>query len=95
MTTIILPADLETRISDEAGRGTTPELLAVDSLRRLFRTEPANAEDAQTLTEFLGDFVGAVEGTGEPMSEDCGRRFTDALIENQQRKRVRQQRRGP
>lgn len=73
MTTITLPPDLEGRLADEARRrGTTPELLALDGLRRLFPPPGADngAEGHGTLFDFLAGYIGTVEGTTEPLSED-------------------------
>ena len=84
MRTITLPPDLEDRLAAEAQRrGTTPELLAVDTLRKAF--VPAEAPNGEqptgTLYDYLKDFIGVVEGTGEPISEDKGKLFTDYLVE--------------
>lgn len=81
MTTIILPDDLE-RILVENARmsGTTPESLAIDGLRRLF-AGPGEGGPHESLLDFLGDYVGAVEGSTEPLSEGCGRRFAEGLAE--------------
>jgi hypothetical protein len=83
MTTITLPPDLEGRLADEARRrGTTPELLALDGLRRLFTLPTADAgANGATLFDFLAGHVGAVAGSTEPLSEDCGVRFADGLEE--------------
>jgi len=91
MRTITLPSDLEDRLTEEAQRrGTTPELLAVDTLRKAFEPiEAANGEPAaKNLCEFLGSYVGAVEGTGEALSEDPGRHFTDYLVEKHKQGRL-------
>ncbi len=80
MTTITLPPDLEDRLAEEARRqGTTPELLAVDSLRRLFiPTTAAKATDGrETLWDFLSGYIGTVSGSAEALSENCGQRFAD------------------
>lgn len=88
MTTITLPPDLEGKLADEARRrGTTPELLAVDSLRQLFALEPESPSGA-TLYDFLGKYVGCIEGSSEPLSENCGQRFADGLAEKQQQGRL-------
>ena len=85
MTTITLPPDLEGRLAEEAARrGTTPELLALDGLRRLFAPRPEEAAPADTLFEFLAGHLGTVAGTAEPLSEDCGRRFAEGLAAQQQ-----------
>jgi hypothetical protein len=82
MTTITLPPDLDERLREEARqRGTTPELLAVDTLRRAFVPPEVPAEGGGTLHDFLGDFIGSIEGTGESLSTDCGRHFADGLEE--------------
>ncbi len=85
MSTITLPPDLAERLADEARRrGTTPELLALEGLRRLFA--PASGETMPTngtspgpsnLYEYLGDFIGGVAGSGEALSEDCTCWYTD------------------
>jgi hypothetical protein len=84
MTIITLPPDLENRLADEASRrGTTPELLALDGLRRLFAPQLDGAAPAETLFDFLGGHIGVVAGTAEPLSEGCGRRFSEGLADKQ------------
>ena len=66
MTTITLPPDLESRLADEAARrGTTPELLALDGLRRLFAPQPDETAPADTPFDFLAGHIGAVDGTAD------------------------------
>ncbi len=88
MTTITLPPDLDERLSEEARqRGTTPELIEIDGLRRLYPA-PSPEEppvDGKTLFDSLSDIIGIVEGSGESLSEDCGRHFTDGLVEKHRR----------
>jgi hypothetical protein len=82
MLTITLPPDLDERLADEARqRGTSPELLAIDMLRRAFVSPEVPAEEGGTLYDFLGDFIGSIEGTGESLSKDCGRHFADGVEE--------------
>lgn len=82
MTTIILPPEIEQPLVEAARQqGTTAEQLALDSLRKLF----APKTEGRTLFDFLGDHIGAIEGSSEPLSEDCGRRFAEALEEKHQR----------
>lgn len=38
-------------------------------------------EQPKTLADFLGSYIGAVNGSGENISENCGEKFTDYLIE--------------
>ena len=89
MITISLPRDLEGPLTAEAQRrGTTPELLALDSLRKLFGSPPASDEpigDATTLFDFLADSIGTVEGSSEAFSENCGQRFAEGMVEKQLR----------
>lgn len=76
MTTITLPPDLEGRLADEASRrGTTPELLALDGLRRLFAPRPEDNRTGEpgTLFDFLAGYIGTVAGSTEPYSELEGR----------------------
>jgi hypothetical protein len=88
MTTISLPPDLESRLTEEASRrGTTPEQLALDGLRRLFAPPPDEASPSTTLFDFLAGHIGTVAGTAEPLSEDFGRRFSDGLVEKHQPER--------
>jgi hypothetical protein len=90
MTTIILPPDLESQLADEARRrGTTPERLALEGLRRLFARPSAEAAEAVngTLFDFLAGHVGSLAGVAEPLSEDCGRRFAEGLDGRLQREK--------
>lgn len=85
MTTITLPPDVERPLVDEAHRrGTTPERLAVDCLRQAFSSTRADSSpQGGSLFEWLAPFAGKVEGTGENLSEGCGSRLTDILVERQ------------
>jgi hypothetical protein len=88
MTTITLPPDVEGRLGEEAQRrGTTPELLAIDGLRQLFppHVHGKTENEAATLFDFLNGYVGTVAGSTEPLSEDCGKRFGEALVEKHNR----------
>ncbi len=91
MTTIILPPDLEQVLTAEADkRGTTSELLALDSLRQLFaplQTTGGKKED-KTLFDFLSGYIGTVSGTPEALSKDCGRHFADGLVEKKRQGRL-------
>jgi hypothetical protein len=89
MMTISLPPDIEEALAEEAQRlGTTPELLALHSLRKLFISAPdmdSPSSKERTLYDFLADYIGTVEGSTEAFSEDCGRRFADGLADKQQK----------
>ena len=91
MTTITLPSEVEGPLAEEARKqGTTPELLAVDCLRKLFVPPLAGQKPAEgeTLFGFLAGYVGTVSGTAEALSENCGQRFAQGLVEKQRRGRV-------
>ncbi len=89
MITISLPPDIEGPLTEEAQRqGTTPESLALDSLRKLFGPAPASEEptgEDATLFDFLAGHIGTVEGSTEAFSDNCGQRFAEGLAEKQQR----------
>lgn len=88
MTIITLPLEIEGLLMEEARkRGTTPELLAVDCLRKLFTPSPEGGKsvEGENLFDFLADYVGTVSGTTEALSENCGQRFAQGLVEKQQR----------
>lgn len=73
MTTITLPAEIEAPLAEEARRrGTTPERLAVDTLRLRFAPSVASSSGKPpepNLADFLAGYVGLVEGSTEPLSE--------------------------
>ncbi|MCP4699101.1 MAG: hypothetical protein GY862_19945 [Gammaproteobacteria bacterium] len=74
------------RLAKEAGkRGTTPELLAIDCLRRFFIPKPkaGKPNEDETLFDFLSGCTGTINGTAEALSENCGQRFARGLIEKQ------------
>lgn len=85
--TITLPPDVERRLAQQSRRlGTTPESIVLDSLRRTFAMADApNVSPEETLFDFLAGHIGTVDGASEPFSEDCGQRFTEALLEGHQR----------
>jgi hypothetical protein len=88
MTTINLPPDIEGPLIELARQtGSTPESLALQGLRRLFGPAvelPPNIPGA-SLYDYLSEFIGVVDGTSEPLSENCGRRFREGLAERQRR----------
>ena len=87
MTTITIPPELEAPLAEAAKRqGTSPELLAVESLRRMYAPGSSSAAplNGGTLADFLQGYIGTVEGTSEPVSEDTGRRFREMLVEQRQ-----------
>jgi hypothetical protein len=88
MTTITLPDDLAQRLAKVAqARGTTAEQGALESLRQVFPSEAGKKREAagETLRDFLAAHIGVIDGPREAVSQDCGRRFEDALVEDRQR----------
>lgn len=86
MTTITLPPEVEAPLAEEARRqGTTPELLAIGCLRKLFASRLTGGQPAEdeTLSDFLAGYVGTVNESPDALSENCGRRFAQGLVEKQ------------
>lgn len=88
MTVITLPEDIEDRIAEQARKqGTTPERLAIESLRGLFSPPVERDEshtDRTTLFDLLSGYVGTISGSTEAWSENAGARFLAGLEERQQ-----------
>jgi hypothetical protein len=80
MLSINIPQELAVPLAEEATRqGTTPELLALEAVRRVLPISPTGIPAAASLLDFLAGHVGTVEGSAEPFSQDCGHRFADGL----------------
>jgi hypothetical protein len=82
MTTITLPPEIAKPLVEEARRrGTTPERLALETLRSRFvaPSPPSADHPGSSLADFLADQVGLVEGAKEAYSEHCGDRFAEGL----------------
>ena len=85
MTTINLPPEIDGPLADEARRrGTTPELLAIESLRRLFACSPP-PDETDTLLDYLGDYVASVEGSSEIPARESGKIFEEAMVDKHRR----------
>jgi len=94
---ITLPPDLEKPLAEQARKqGTTPEILALDTLRQQFPAESAAPEpdggdakqESQTLYDFLKDYIGTISGTTEALSEDTGRKFAEGMAEKRRQGRL-------
>ncbi len=84
MMTINLPPDIASPLAEEALKlGTTAELLAVERLRKIFTTTKDGPSEYGTLFDYLSDHIGAVDGTTEALSENCGQRFAKGMAEKQ------------
>lgn len=81
--TITLPPEIEGPLADEARRqGTTAETLAVEALRKAFvpiEMEPPTS--GESLYDRLAGFIGIIDSGDGTLSQNCGERFTDILVE--------------
>ena len=85
MTTINLPPEIDGPLVDEARRrGTTPELLAIESLRRLFACAPA-PDESETLLDYLGDYVASIDGGDGTSARKSGKIFEEAMVDKHRR----------
>jgi len=91
---LALTPDIEQALAEQAQQqGTTPEQLALDSLRQQFvRSTPMERVPAQpgTLAELLGDSIGVLGSRehvpgGAQLSEASGKAFTSILEEKRRR----------
>ena len=92
--TITLTPDIENALVEQAKEhGTTPEQLALESLRERF-VEPceegAPTSGAETLADYLADHIGVIHSSehipgGARMSEDTGKKFAEGMIEKRKR----------
>lgn len=81
--TITLPPEIEGPLTEEARRqGTTAESLALESLRKTFvPIEVEQADPEESLYDRLAGFIGIVESGDGTLSQNCGERFTEGLLE--------------
>jgi hypothetical protein len=94
---ITLPPEIERVLVEQARKqGTTPELLALDSLRERFMPSPlpeGTTGDEGTLADFLGAHIGILHSSehipgGARMSEDSGKKFAAGMVKKRQRGRL-------
>ncbi|MFQ5668469.1 MAG: hypothetical protein ACE5I7_18855 [Candidatus Binatia bacterium] len=97
---ISVPPDIERALTARAHElGTTPEVLAVDSLRERFSAESdmdreaAEKKKARTLADFLEGYVGVLHSGekvlgGARMSENAGKKFADGLVQKREAGRL-------
>ena len=90
---ITLTPEIEQALAEQACRqGTTPEHLALESLRKQFvlpATDEPPAEAPATLADFLGSSIGVLHSSkhiagGARMSEAPGETFAKGLVEKRQ-----------
>ena len=92
--TITLTPDIEHALVDQARKQrTTPEQLALESLRERFVApveEGAPTDGAETLADYLADHIGVIHSSehvpgGARMSEDTGKKFAEGMVEKRRR----------
>lgn len=84
MTMIVLPPDLEAELAQQATReGKSLETVAIERMRQSTSATESTKAAPKNLKEFLGDMIGRLEGNGEALSDNCGERFTEYLVEKQ------------
>lgn len=95
--TLNIPPEIEEALQVEASqRGTTPELLALDSLRERFPAHPepeSSIKEAGSMADFLAGYIGALHSSehvpgGAQMSESSGQRLAEILLEKRRRNRL-------
>ena len=88
MTTKTHPHDSAPGLAEEPRKQVTPpEQRAIAGLREWLAATPASSPppDGETLFDFLDGYIGAIDGPPEALSENTGQRFTEGLVEKQQR----------
>ena len=92
---ITLTPDIEKALAEQAPKlGTTPEELALDSLRErfVFHVSPAiPTAEQNTLADFLGSHIGVLHSSehiagGARISEDSGKKFAAGLVEQRRQR---------
>ena len=91
---ITLTSDIEQALREQAQKkGTTPELLALESLRGQFVVPVGGIppdEEAENLADFLAGHIGVIRSSeqvpgGAQMSEKSGLKFAAGMAEKRQR----------
>lgn len=95
---IVVPPEIERVLVEEARKlGTTPELLAVDSLRERFspmaRRSEHLSEQQGTLADFLSNHIGVLHSSefvsgGARLSERSGKKFAAGMIKKRRQGRL-------
>ena len=93
---ITLTPDIEQALTEQARQqGTTPEALALESLRRQFvlPTRGESAAPYDTLADFLADSIGVLHSSeyvtgGARLSESTGKTFAAGLLKKRQQRRL-------
>ena len=92
---IDLTPDIEKALAQKAKKnGTTPEKLALDTLRERFLSpadDTISTEGDESLADFLGDHIGVISSSefiagGAHLSESTGKKFVAGLLKKRQHK---------
>jgi hypothetical protein len=88
MVTITLPPDLEEAVTRRAhDQGTTPEVLAVDELRRIYlAAQDTGNPEGKTLLDYWTDYIGSVDSRdngreSSNLSENTGQKFAQLMVD--------------
>lgn len=94
---IVLTPDIERALAEQARmHGTTPEMLALDSLRERFvapAPQEISAEGQGTLADFLNGYIGVLHSSeyipgGAHMSEKSGKKFAAGMVKKRHQGRL-------
>lgn len=86
---IELTPEEEARLRERAAvLGAAPESLAGDLLRSLLQPSLNGPKEPCSLAEFLGDYIGAVQGTCDPLASSSGEAFREYLQEKRREGRL-------
>lgn len=79
------PEVAELIVREAARKGTSPEAVANETLRQHYAPAAEEAaKEPKNLAEALGPFIGAVHSGRGDLSQDCGEKLADHLVEKRQ-----------
>lgn len=73
-------------VREAARQGTSADAVVNDAIRERLAPDPDTADAARpkNLAEAIAPYIGAVNSGGANMSEDCGKKFTEILLQKRQ-----------
>lgn len=87
MITITLPPKLGEALTERAQeQGTTADILAIDSLEKLYLASEVQPEEGQSLADYWADYIGTVDSGetvagGANLSRNTGHKFAELMVE--------------
>jgi len=90
---ITLTPEIESELTQQARqKGTTPEKLALETLRERFASKSVPktpSKNQKTLADFLAGYIGVLSSSeyvvgGARMSERCGKKFASGLLKKRE-----------